>query len=180
MNGGAYDLEDPRTLAILRPVGTALAKSALVMQPIEKNAANDPRVKESRMDRSKPPQEIEEDIARTRVRLSATIEALERELAPSRVVEKGTELLRSTLKPGPGPLREQVRAYAIPLALIVTGLGWLFVLRRRSYQAALPAGSGEMPAEGIEAGETPAPAPSYADMAGQFEPVSLVDEKTGI
>jgi hypothetical protein len=129
------------------------------------------------MDQSKPPHEIEEDIARTRVRLSATIEALERELAPSRVVEKSTELLRSTLEPGPGPFREQVWAYAIPLALIVTGLGWLFILRRRSYQSALPANYGEMPAEAVEAGETPVPEPSYADVAGQFEPVSLVDEK---
>jgi len=123
------------------------------------------------MDQSKPPHEIEEDIARTRVRLSATIEALERELAPSRVVEKSTELLWSTLKPEPGPLREQVRAYAIPFALIVTGLSLLFILRRRSYQSALPANCGEMPAEAIEAAETPAPAPSYADVAGQFEAV---------
>jgi hypothetical protein len=129
------------------------------------------------MDKSKPPHEIEEDIARTRVRVSATIEALERELAPTRVVEKSTELLLSTLEPGPGPFREQVRAYAIPLALIVTGLGWLFILRRRSYQSALPPNCGEMPAEAVEAGETPVPAPPYDDVAGQFEPVSLVDER---
>jgi Protein of unknown function (DUF3618) len=137
-------------------------------------------LKVSRMDQSKPPHEIEEDIARTRVRLSATIEALERELAPGQVVEKGTELLRNALEAGPGPFREHVRAYAIPLALIASGLSWLFILRRRGYQAALPAGYGEMPAEAVEAGETPAPAPSYADVTGQFEPVSLVDEKTAI
>ena len=65
-------------------------------------------------------------------------------------------------------------------ALIMTGLGWLFILRRRSYQSAVPANYGEMPGEAVEAGETPAPAPSYADVAGQFEPVSLVDEKTVI
>jgi hypothetical protein len=108
--------------------------------------------------------------------LSATIEALERELAPSRVVERSTEFLRSTLEPPPGPFREQVRAYAIPLALIVTGLGWLFMLRRRSYQAELPGSDGEMPAEAIETGETPAPSPAHAELAGEFEPVSLVDE----
>jgi hypothetical protein len=129
------------------------------------------------MDQSRSPHEIEEDIARTRVRLSATIEALERELAPSRVVERSTEFLRSTLEPPPGPFREQVRAYVIPLALIVTGLGWLFVLRRRSYQAELPNSYGEMPAEAVETGETPAPAPSHAEVASEFEPVSLVDER---
>ena len=48
-------------------------------------------------DGNTPPQAIEEDIARTRVRLSATIEALKRELAPQQVLERGTELLRSFL-----------------------------------------------------------------------------------
>lgn len=127
-------------------------------------------------DKSVP--EIEEDIARTRVRLSATIAALERELAPSRVVEASTELLRNALDPGPGPFRQQVWAYAIPLALIASGLGWLFVLRRRSYQAEMPSRPGEMPAEVIEIGETPVPAPAYANVAGPIEPVSLADEKT--
>ena len=128
------------------------------------------------MDQSRPPHEIEEDIARTRVRLSAAIEALERELAPSRVVERSTEFLRSNLEPRPGPFRVQVGAYAIPLALIVTGLGWLFVLRRRSYEE-LPDSYGELPAEAVETSETPAPAPSYSGVAGEFEPVSLADER---
>ena len=37
-------------------------------------------------DAGKPPHVIEEDIARTRVRLSATIDALERGLDPQRVL----------------------------------------------------------------------------------------------
>jgi hypothetical protein len=129
-------------------------------------------------DGSKPPHAIEKDIARTRVRLSATIEALERELAPQRVLERSTELLRSSLEPPPGSFRTQAWAYAIPLALIATGLGWLFLLRRRSYQPETPASFGEMPAEAVEEGETPTPAPSSADLAGPVEPVpvSLVDE----
>jgi Protein of unknown function (DUF3618) len=129
---------------------------------------------------SKPPYAIEEDIARTRVRLSATIEALERELAPDRILEKSTDLLRSSLEPGPGSFREQAWAYAIPLALIATGLGWLFTLRRRSYRPQTPASFGEMPGEAVETGETPNPAPSYADVVGPVEPVSLVDETTTI
>jgi hypothetical protein len=124
-------------------------------------------------DASKPPQAIEEDIARTRVRLSATIEALERELAPHRVIERSTELLRSSLEPAPGSFRTQTWAYAIPLALIATGLGWIFLLRRRSYQPVTPASFGEMPAEEVELGETPTPASSSADLPGPVEPVPV-------
>jgi hypothetical protein len=131
-------------------------------------------------DGDKPLNEIEEDIARTRVRLSATIEALECELAPDRVVEKSSDLLRSALEPPPGPFRQQVWTYAIPLALIATGLGWLITLRRRSYQPEMPSSASELPAEEAEVGVMPAPAPTYADVAGPIEPVSLVDEKTAM
>jgi hypothetical protein len=127
---------------------------------------------------SKPANEIEKDIARTRLRLSATIEALERELTPNRVLEKSTELLRSSLGPAPGSLHTQNWTYAIPLALIATGLGWLFMIRRRRYQPETPAAFGELPAEEIESGETPTPAPLYADVAGAAEPVPLVDYPT--
>ena len=129
-------------------------------------------------DGGKPPGAIEEDIARTRVRLSATIEALERELAPQRVLERSTELLRSSLEPAPGSFRTQTWAYAIPLALIATGLGWLFLLRRLSYQPETPASFGEMPAEEVELGETPNAAPAFLDAAGPVESV-LVDETAG-
>lgn len=131
-------------------------------------------------DGSKPTHEIEQDIARTRVRLSATIEALERELAPHRVIEKSAEALRSSLEPRPGPFDQQAWAYAIPLALIVTGLGWLFVLRRQSWRADQPSSSGEIPADAVEAGETPSPAPLYAGVLDPVEPVVLVDENTTI
>jgi hypothetical protein len=147
-------------------------------QSIDRTAATQPGA----YDGSKPPHAIEEDIARTRVRLSATIDALERELAPQRVLERSTELLRSSLEPAPGSFRTQAWAYAIPFALIATGLGWLFLLRRRSYQPETPAGFGEMPAEAVEEGETPTPAPGFADLAGPVEPVpvSLVDETARI
>lgn len=131
-------------------------------------------------DGGKPLNEIEEDIAHTRVRLSAAIEALEYELAPDRVVQKGSDLLRSALEPAPGSFRQQARAYAIPLALIAAGLGWLIMLRWRSYQAEMPSSAGELPAEATEIGETPIAAPSYADLAGPVEPVSLIDEAPSI
>jgi hypothetical protein len=94
------------------------------------------------------------------------------------VLERSTELLRSSLEPPPGSFRTQTWAYAIPLALIATGLGWLFLLRRRSYQPETPASFGEMPAEGVELGETPNPAAAFLDAAGPAEPV-LADETAG-
>jgi uncharacterized protein DUF3618 len=96
-------------------------------------------------DGGKPPHRIEEDIARTRLRLSATIQALEQELRPRRIIEKGAETLRSSPEPGPGAVREQVWAYAIPLALVAAGLGWLFALRRQIRKADLRSAPGEAP-----------------------------------
>jgi hypothetical protein len=135
-------------------------------------------VQSTAYDASKTPDEIEQDIARTRVRLSATIDALEEELAPARVIEIGADVLRSTLEPAPGPFRQQVWAYAIPLALIATGLGWLFILRRRTYEADLPSSFGEMTAEAVELGETLVPGAALADLASPAEPVVLVEQDT--
>ena len=129
--------------------------------------------------RDKSLTEIEEDIARTRVRLAATIATLERELTPHRVIETTTQSLRSVLEPGSGPFRQQVWAYAVPLALIATGLGWLFMLRRRNYPVAVPSTAGETSAAAIAADEMLVPASSLAEIAGPVEPVSLVDENTG-
>lgn len=129
--------------------------------------------------REKSLTEIEDDIARTRVRLAATIAALERELAPQRLLEASTQSLRSVLQPEPSPSRQQVWAYAIPLALIATGLSWLFLLRRRNYQAAVPSAVNEPAVEVIATDETLVTASSLAEMAGPVEPVSLVDENTG-
>ena len=122
-------------------------------QPTDRVTATRPAAEDrGAHDGSKAPHEIEADIVRTRVRLSVALEALERELGSARIIERSAEMLRRSLEPGPGPVREQVWAYAIPLALIVTGLGWLFVLRRRSYQADMPSSFGEMPADAVEAG----------------------------
>ena len=140
-------------------------------QPTDRTTATRPVA----YDGSKPPQAIEEDIACTRVRLSAAIEALKRELAPQQVLDRSAELLRSSLEPAPGSFRMQTWAYAIPLALIATGLGWLFLLRRHSYQPETPASFGEMPAEEVELGETPNRAPPFVDATEPVEPV-LVDE----
>ena len=128
--------------------------------------------------RSSSPRAIEEEIAHTRVRLSATIDALERELAPNRVLEKSTELLRSSLEADPGCFREQAWVYTIPLALIATGLGWLFMLRRGSYRSGRPANFGKMPGDGGGAGDKTRPNPedehsAVASLAGLVGPAGF-------
>jgi len=127
-------------------------------------------------DGHKPLHEIEEDIARTRLRLRTMADALERELVPARFVEKGTAALWSSLKPHPGPFRNQLRGYAIPLAMILVGLGWVVALRRNSWEASLPSEFGEMPDEAAEVSETPMPPSVHPGLVEPVEPVSLTDQ----
>jgi hypothetical protein len=115
---------------------------------------------------NKPPHEIEQDIARTRTRLRATIEALERELAAERVVEKSREVLETAIV---APGGNRVLGYAIPLALIVTGLGWLFMVRRRHTEVGSPA----------RGTQTPPPASVYDRPAQPIEEVSVTEERSG-
>jgi hypothetical protein len=121
--------------------------------------------------------EIETEIARTRARLNAAIEALERQLATGRAIDNAAEMVRQALEPPPTSSLNRFRAYAIPLALIASGLGWLFMLRRRNWQADPAVARGETPAEAVEMGETPPPEPLYVNIIDPPEPVSLVDEK---
>jgi hypothetical protein len=108
---------------------------------------------------NKPLQEIEDDIARTRVRLNTTIEALEHKLlTPGGVIDNAVEALRDSLKPPPDLSRGQAAAYAIPMALIAAGLGWLFMLRRRNWQTDALADYGKGPANVAATEETRAAA----------------------
>ena len=131
------------------------------------------------MDQPTALREIEEDIARTRLRLGATVDALEGELAPTRLVERGAQALRNSLTLRPGRSRDQLRAYAIPLALILAGLAWLVASRRNSWEADLPSEFGELPAEAVEIGETPIH-PADAGLVEPLEPVSLIDQKATV
>jgi hypothetical protein len=78
-------------------------------------------------DSDKPPEAIEEDIARTRADLSETLDALERKLAPRQLLEKGVDMLRDSMDGNMGPVGEALRANPIPLALIGVGIGWLLL-----------------------------------------------------
>jgi hypothetical protein len=128
-------------------------------------------------DGNRPLHEIEEEIARTRVRLSATIEAFERQLATGRAIDNAAEMVRRALEPPPTSSLNRFQAYAIPLALIASGLGWLFMLRRRNGQSGSHTVRDETPTEAAEMGETPPPEPLYVNIIDPLEPVSSVDEK---
>jgi ElaB/YqjD/DUF883 family membrane-anchored ribosome-binding protein len=76
-------------------------------------------------DGDKPPEEIEQDIARTRADLSETLDALEHRLSPRHLLEKGVDMLRDSMNDDFGRIGERIRANPLPLALIGAGIGWL-------------------------------------------------------
>jgi len=80
-------------------------------------------------DGNKAPEEIEEDILRTRHHLGATIDALERRLAPRRMIAKSTEALLNALEGDAEQLAARLRENAVPLLLIVAGCAWLLLTR---------------------------------------------------
>jgi len=128
-------------------------------------------------DGNKSLHEIEQEIARTRTRLSATIEALERELATGRAIDNAAEMVWRALEPPQTSSFDRVRGYAVPLALIAGGLGWLFTLRHSNRQSASTAARAETQAEAVEVEETPAPKPLYVNITDPPEPVSVVDDE---
>ncbi len=83
-------------------------------------------------DANRRPSEIEADIARTRVDLGETLDALERKLAPRQLLEKGVDMLRNSMNGNLGQVGDTLRANPIPLALIAGGLGWLLLARSGS------------------------------------------------
>jgi hypothetical protein len=71
---------------------------------------------------------IERDLARTRARLDATIDALQEKLSPGQMVDQAVSYLKDT---GGGEfgrnLMVSVRDNPIPVALVGIGLAWLMV-----------------------------------------------------
>jgi hypothetical protein len=78
------------------------------------------------------PAGIERDLARTRSRLDATIDALERRLSPGTMVDQAIASVKET---GGGELGRNlmlaVRDHPIPVALIGIGIAWLMLAGRR-------------------------------------------------
>lgn len=125
-----------------------------------------------RYDANRAPEEIEEDIARTRGHLAATIDALERKLAPRHLIEKTADGLLGSIDPETEQMMMRLRNNPLPLLLIAAGVAWLFLSSRQNRQVrdvpgAVPGGgSRPLPAilpaavdEGRERARTRADAP---------------------
>ena len=84
-------------------------------------------------DGNKAPEEIEDDIVRTRYHLSATIDALERQLGPRRMIARSAETFLNALEGDAEHLAARPRENALPLLLIVAGAAWLLLTRSQQH-----------------------------------------------
>jgi len=80
----------------------------------------------------KTAKEIEQDIGETRAELGEILDALERQLSPRQLLERGVDMLKDTMSGDTTGLAETLRSHPIPLALIGAGLGWLLMGGARS------------------------------------------------
>ncbi|MDB5841087.1 MAG: hypothetical protein JWQ23_3039 [Herminiimonas sp.] len=82
---------------------------------------------------TRTPEEIENDIARTREDFSSTIEAIQNKLTPSELMDQAVDYALTTT-PGAfsANLVNTVRDNPIPVALIGVGIAWLMTARRQS------------------------------------------------
>ena len=72
--------------------------------------------------------EIEQDIAATRGQLGAILDALEHQLAPRHLLDRGVDMLKETMTgAGGNGLADSLRRHPVPLALLGVGLGWMAV-----------------------------------------------------
>jgi hypothetical protein len=77
----------------------------------------------------KSPDQIEQDIAETRGQLGAILDALEHQLAPRRLLDRGVDMLKDTMSGAGGGsgVADSLRRHPVPLALVGVGLGWMAV-----------------------------------------------------
>ncbi|MBV8334610.1 MAG: DUF3618 domain-containing protein, partial [Alphaproteobacteria bacterium] len=102
------------------------------------------------------PAEIENEIRRTRVELSLTLDALEYQLAPRQLIEKGVDMISQSLKANDAvfiDVGEALRANRMPLTLIGAGIAWLIAANLRVGEpqaAAIPTELGGSGASGTD------------------------------
>jgi len=75
----------------------------------------------------KSPEQIESDIAETRAGLGEILDAIERQLAPRHLLERGLDMVKDTMSGDAGGLGETLRSHPLPLALIGMGIGWFVI-----------------------------------------------------
>jgi hypothetical protein len=84
---------------------------------------------DERRSEDRRPEEIEDDIERTRSQIGGTLEELERRLSPDRLADQLVGYLRGPNEFGAN-LARQVKANPIPVALIGIGVAWLLLAGR--------------------------------------------------
>jgi hypothetical protein len=75
----------------------------------------------------KSPQQIEQDIARTRSELGQLLDEIEHKLAPRQLLERGMDMLKDTMSGDATGVAQALRQHPVPLALIGIGVGWMLL-----------------------------------------------------
>ena len=83
--------------------------------------------KSERPDSSRDPEQLERAADRIRADLDRTLDALERKLSPSRLLDRSLAYLREHGGEMVDAVGESVRHHPVPIMLTVAGLGWLIV-----------------------------------------------------
>lgn len=85
--------------------------------------------------KSRNPEEIEQDIERTRSQMRSTLDAIEEKLAPQRLLETAMDTVREVVSADSG-IGRTIRNNPIPLALMGLGAAWLLVAATRKTDTA--------------------------------------------
>ena len=108
---------------------TAMEEEEPPTRPLSDRSAHD-SVRESSS-------QIEGEIAATRAKLSETLGALERRLAPRQLLGSGVDMLKDVIIVESSRFNKSLRGQPLPLALIVVCVGWLLVSQRTRPRAPL-------------------------------------------
>lgn len=84
-------------------------------------------------DDSRPPEEIQHDIDRTRAEVSSTIDAIQSKLTPGQLMDQAVSYARTSLPADFGAnLGNTIRDNPVPVALMGIGIAWLMMAGQRS------------------------------------------------
>lgn len=89
---------------------------------------------QTRMDDNRRPEEIENDLERTRAEMSSTLDAIQQKLSPGQMMDQALTYARTSLPAEFGSnLGNAVRSNPVPVALVGIGLAWLAASSRNSH-----------------------------------------------
>lgn len=78
------------------------------------------------------PEQLEQQIARTRAEIDVTLDAIQEKLSPGRLLDQVMDYTKENGGAFAGNLGRSVRDNPVPVALLGIGLGWLMFCRRAS------------------------------------------------